>query len=113
MCMKIDKEDIIRINKGFGGHLRNDASLDFAIEIQENKKLGKYKKLAYLWRALLVDHCFSDGNKRSAMFIAFAFAEEAGKICDRELLLHHVHSIASKNITNIRQIEMRLKNAIR
>lgn len=47
MCMKISKEDIIRINKGFGGFLRNDASLDFALKMQENNKLGDYKKLAY------------------------------------------------------------------
>ena len=46
MCMKISKEDIIRINKGFDGNLRNDASLDFALKIQENNKLGDYKKLA-------------------------------------------------------------------
>lgn len=113
MCMKISKEDIIRINRGFGGHLRNDASLSFAVKMQENKKLGEYKKLAYLFRAVLVDHPFSDGNKRTTMFIAFAFAEENNKVTDRELLLHHIHSIASKNIINIRQIETRLKNAIR
>ncbi len=113
MCMNISKEDIVRINKGFGGNLRNAASLDFALQMCENKKLGNYKKLAYLLRALLVDHSFSDGNKRTAMFISFAFAEDEGKIADRELLLHHIHSIASKNIINIRQIEMRLKNALR
>lgn len=113
MCMKISKENIIRINKGFGGYLRSDSSLDFAVKMQENKRIGDYKNLAYLWRAILVDHPFSDGNKRTAMFIAFAFAEEQGVIADRELLLHHIYSIASKNITNIRQIETRLKNAIR
>lgn len=113
MCMKISKQDIIRINKGFEGHLRNESSLDFALKTQENKKMGEYKKLAYLWRALLVDHPFSDGNKRTAMFIAFAFADENGKVADRELLLHHSQSVASKNISDIRQIELRLKNAIR
>ena len=113
MCMKISKEDIIRINKGFGGNLRSDSSLDFAFKMQENKKLGDYKKLAYLWRAILVDHPFSDGNKRTAMFIAFMFSEERSKIADRELLLHHALSIASKNITDIRLIELRLKNAIK
>ena len=111
--MKISKEDVIRINKGFGGNLRSDSSLDFAFKMQENKKLGDYKKLAYLWRAILVDHPFSDGNKRTAMFVAFMFAEERNKIADRELLLHHAVSIASKNISDIRLIELRLKNAIK
>ena len=111
--MKISKEDILRINAGFGGNLRSDSSLDFALEMQGNKKIGDYKKLAYLWRAILVDHPFSDGNKRTAMFLALTFAEENKKQVDRELLLHHIVSIAKQNITEIKNIEYRLKNAIR
>ena len=113
MRMKISKEDMIRINKGFGGHLRNDASLDFAVKQQENLKLGDYKKLAYLFRAILVDHPFTDGNKRTAMFLALAFADEFHREVDRDLLLHHILSIASKNIIVVRAIEERLKNAIK
>ncbi len=113
MCMKISKEDLLRINHGFGGNLRNDSSLDFAISIQDNPKLGSYRKLAYLWRAILVDHPFSDGNKRTATFFALKFADENKKQIDRELIIHHALSIAKNNITNIRQIEWRLKNCIR
>lgn len=111
--MKISKEDLIRVNKGFGGGLRNDSSLDFAIEKQENKKLGEYKKLAYLLRAILADHPFTDGNKRTSMFIAFVFANEHNKDADKDLLAHQIQSIAEKNITDIRAIEERLKNAIK
>lgn len=113
MCMKISKKELLRINTGFGGNLRSDSSIDYAIDIQENKKLGPFKKLAYLWRAILVDHPFSDGNKRIATYIALVFAEENNRQVDRDLLLHHIVSIAKQNITNIRQIEWRLKNAIR
>jgi len=113
MCMKIRKEDVIRIAKGFGGNLRNSSSLDFALAKQEEKKLGEYKKLAYLLRAILVDHPFSDGNKKTGMFIALAFAEEHKKQVDEELLKHHILSIASKNITQIRAIEERMKNALK
>jgi len=113
MCMKISKEDLLRINKGFGGNLRSSSSLDFAIEKQEDKKLGDYKKLAYLFRAILVDHPFVDANKRTASFLAFQFADEKRKQIDRDLLVHHITSIAKQNITNIRNIEWRLKNAIR
>lgn len=133
MCMKISKEDLLRINKGFGGNLRSDFSLDFAIEKQEDKKLGEYKKLAYLWRAILVDHPFSDGNfrilpkyknsdssrksldfrnKRTATFFVLAFTEENKKYADRDLLVHHVLSIAKNNIADIRKIEWRLKTCI-
>jgi len=60
MCMDIDKIELLRINKGFGGNLRNDASIDFAINKFQDKRLGFYKKLAYLLRAILVDYPFSD-----------------------------------------------------
>ena len=113
MCMNISKEDLLRINQGFGGTLRSDSSLDFAIDMQKERKLGIYKKLAYLWRAILVDHPFSDGNKRTATFIILNFAEENKKQVDQELLIHHALSIAKNNITNIRQIEWRLKSCIR
>ena len=111
--MEISKEDLLRINAGFGGNLRSSSSLDYAIEMQENKKLGDFKKLAYLLRAILVDHPFSDGNKRTAVFFVLNFAEESNKQVDMELLTYHITSIAKKNITEIRNIEQRLKNAIR
>jgi len=111
--MNISKEDLLRINEGFGGNLRSDSSIDFAIDMQENKKLGEYKKLAYLLRAILVDHPFSDGNKRTATFLVLNFAEQNKKQVDRELLIHHIISIAKQNITEIRNIEQRLRNCIR
>jgi|TARA_Y100000034_G_scaffold56298_1_gene68972 prophage maintenance system killer protein len=111
--MNISKKDLLRINHEFGGNLMNDSSLDFALDKFKNKKLGIYKKLAYLWRAILVDHPFSDGNKRTAAFFAFVFAEEYKKQVNRDLLLHHIISIAKNNIHNIRNIEYRLKNAIK
>jgi prophage maintenance system killer protein len=113
MCMKISKEELLRINHGFGGGLRSDSSVDFAIDMQQNKKLGPYKKLAYLWRAILVDHPFTDGNKRTATYVALVFADENKKQVDRDLLLHHIVSIAKNNVIDMRQIEWRLKNAIR
>lgn len=113
MCMDISKEDLIRINQGFGGNLRSDASIDFAIEMQNNNKFGDYKKLAYLLRAILVDHPFSDGNKRTAMYVCLKFAEENKKSVDRDLLLDQIISIAKNNINEVRNIEWRIKNAIR
>lgn len=111
--MNISKENLLRINLGFGGGLRNDSSLDFAFDIQTNKKIGPYRKLAYLLRAILVDHPFTDGNKRTAMFLSLAFSNEQGKKVDRDLLLHQIVSIAKKNIIDIRNIADRLKTAIR
>ena len=111
--MEIGKEELLRINKGFGGELRNSSSFEYALDIQKNKKLGIYKKLSYLMRAILVDHPFTDGNKRTAAYIALKFANECNKEVDRESLLHHIIAIAKDNITDIRQIEWRMKNAIK
>ena len=113
MCMKLSKEEIVRVARGFEGHLRNSSSLDFALEKQHDTKLGLYKKLAFLLRAILVDHPFSDGNKKTAMYVAFVFASEHDKTIDTELLKHHILSIASKNIQDIEIISERMKNAIR
>ena len=113
MCMNISNEDLIRINNGFGGNIINDASLDFAFLMQENKKLGKYKKLAYLMRAILVDHPFSDGNKRTASFVVFAFAEENKKQVNNEALTYQIVSIAKHNIIEIINIENRLKTILK
>lgn len=111
--MRIGKEDLVRINHGFGGSLRSDSSLDFAFSKIENKKLGLYKKLAYILRSIIVDHPFSDANKRTAMFYVFVISGEHKKKVDRDLLLHHIIEIARKNIQDVRKIERRLKNAIR
>ena len=111
--MNIGKKDLLRINHGFGGNLRSDSSLDFAFSKQDDKKLGPYKKLAYLLRAILVDHPFSDGNKRTATFLALAFAEKNRKQVDTDLLQHHIISISKQNIHDLRNIERRIQNAIK
>ena len=111
--MEISKENIIRIAKGFGGELRSSSSLDYALLKQKNSKLGEYKKLAYLMRAIIVDHPFTDGNKKTAAYVAFVFAEQNNKEIDHEILKHQMISIASKNVNTIRAIEERLKSAIK
>ena len=113
MCMEIGKKEILKINHGFGGNLRDDNSLDYAINKLNNKKLGSYKKLAYLLRAILVDHPFSDGNKRTAAYVSLKMAHELKKQVNMDLLTHHMVSIAKHNIHDIRKIERRIKNAIR
>jgi len=111
--MNISKQDLLRINRGFGGNLRSDSSLDFAFRKIEDSKIGPYKQLAYLLRAILVDHPFSDGNKRTATFLVFAFAESEKKEIDTDLLQHHIISIAKQNIQEIRNIEWRIKSIIK
>ncbi len=111
--MNIGKEELLRVNKGFGGNLRSDSSLNYAIDKLNDKKIGPYKKLAYLLMAILVNHPFSDGNKRTAAYVSLKLANDFKKQVDMELLTYHLISIAKNNITDIRKIERRIKNAIR
>lgn len=113
MCMKLGKQEIVRINEALGGQLSRGGSLEYAIHKQDDKKIGEYTKLAYLWRAILVDHPFSDASKRTAVYLALVFADQTKKLADKDLLMHHALSIAKNNITDIRKISRRLKNAIR
>jgi len=112
--MSINQEELLRINKGFGGNLRSGSSLDFAFDMIKNKKIGFYKKLAYLLRAILVDHPFSDGNKRTSAFMVYSFSRENKKqILDNDLLIYHLISIAKKNEIDIKNIIYRLKSVIK
>jgi prophage maintenance system killer protein len=111
--MEISKKDLLRINLGFGGNLRNDSSLDYAITMQKNRKYGEYKKLAFLMRAILVDHPFTDGNKRTATFLLLNFADQNKKEVIKEIMLHQIISIAKHSITEIRNIENRLRTFIK
>ena len=111
--MKIKIEDLLRINKGFGGNIIRTSSLEYAMDKLKENKIGLYKKLAYLFRSILVDHPFSDGNKRTAMFFAFFFADEKGKSIDGDILAHQILSIAKNNIADIRKIKRRLMTAIK
>ena len=111
--MKLDKEDLIRINKGFGGLLRNDASIDFALEQQENTKLGEYKKLAYLIRAILVDHPFSDGNKRTAITIVLTEFQEEGIKVDKYALQRTMVNLSKTGEGDLNKIERKLRRCTR
>ncbi|MBU0930325.1 MAG: Fic family protein [Nanoarchaeota archaeon] len=111
--MKIDKENLIKINKKLNGNITREGSLEFAISMQKNKKIGEYKKLSYLWRAILVDHPFTDGNKRSAVLVAIEFANQNKKGYDEEKLVKIAIKISKENIINISKIERKLKNAIK
>jgi len=111
--MKIVKKEVINLNKKLGGNLSRNGSLDLALSSQKNKKIGEYKKLAHLWRAIIVDHPFSDGNKRTALLVAVEFSHQNKKQFDQEKLAKIAIKIAKENITNINKIERKLKNAIK
>lgn len=111
--MGFDREELIEVNRKFGGNMSRGSSLEYALSAQKHKKYGDYKKLAYLWRAILIDHPFTDGNKRTALWAALKFAEKNNKKADTDKLNKLIIKIAKNNINRIEKIERSLRNAIR
>lgn len=111
--MEFAKEELTEVNRKFGGNISRDGSLDYALSAQKHKKYGDYKKLAYIWRAILIDRPFTDGNKRTALWAALKFAEIHGKKANTDKLNKLIIKIAKNNIHSIAKIERSLRNAIK
>ena len=121
----VSKEEIRSLNEVYGGSLRMDTSIEGvrrrlpAFEIETALSLGKgkgiYRKVAYLWKAILVGHPFTDGNKRTALMVAVAMLEKCGIKLDgekKENIVSEIRKIASENITDINTIERSIRYAV-
>ena len=111
--MDITKEEIIEINRSLGGSLGSDSSIDFALSA--GKERGLYWRIALLWRAILVDHPFTDVNKRTALNAAFLLFERNNIKLNgesKERITKNVLEVAKKNITSIKNIERRIRYAV-
>jgi death-on-curing family protein len=102
----IDKEQIRAINEKYGGNLRSDAEVETALELGKGKSV--YKKIAYLLRAILVGHPFTDGNKRTALITALTILEKCGielAGAKKENLVEEITKIARENLEDVNKIE--------
>ena len=106
--MKITLEELIRANKKLGGNIMSDSSLSFAESLCRNAK-SSYTCASIWARAILVDHPFSDANKRTALYAV----ERCIGIHDQEQMAKALIRIASSNINDLKKIEEVLKNANR
>jgi len=107
----LSKKDIIAINQELhNGRIMNESSLDYAISMTKRSK-NWLKTAAILARAILVDHVFEDGNKRTATAVILGRADMADVSCDPDKVNKAVVMIILKNITDIRTIERLIKNA--
>ena len=106
--MKITANDLIEINKEFGGHLRSDSSIRFAESNCKNIK-SKYKNAAIWIRAIIIDHPFTDANKRTALFVLIKLI----KIKDEDKITRAIIRIAKENISDLDKIVEVLQNANR
>lgn len=109
----ITKKDIIEINREFDkGILVNESSLNFALSSIKSTK-DWIKQLAYIIRAILIDHVFEEGNKRTAAALIMVFVEENKLIYDPEKVNQMVIEILKKNINDIDKIRRMIKNVIK
>lgn len=109
----LSKEDIRSINEQYGGSMRMDAEIETALEAGKGKTI--FKKVAYLLRAILVGHPFTDGNKRTALMVALAMLEKSQiKIEEKqkERIIEELRKIASGNERDINRIERLVRYAV-
>ena len=109
----IKKQDIININKKFDkGTMINKSALDFALSSMNDSK-DWITQASYLMRAILIDHVFEEGNKRTAAALLYAFYEGYDKAYDPYKVDKIITDTIMKNITDIAKIRKMIKNAIR
>ena len=110
--MLLSKKAIITINKDLGekGIIVNEASLGYAIDMAK-KSRNWLKSLSTLVRAILIDHVFEDGNKRTAAVVIMVWLEMRNLAYDKDKINQLIIKILKKNITNIDKISRLIKNA--
>ena len=109
----LTKKDIIGLNMEFeNGNLNNEASLDFALGYARQTE-NWTKALALIIRAILVDHVFEEGNKRTAALLMKAYAEYEGFGTYDSRVVRMIKEIILRNITSINRIEEMIKDGIR
>lgn len=102
----ITKEQIRLINEQEGGDVRNDAEIETALYLGKGKNV--YRKIALLWKAILVGHPFTDGNKRTAFVVALVVLEKSRinlREEQKEQMIAEITRIASENIEDASKIE--------
>lgn len=109
----INKKDIIRINQEVGetGNIQNESNLEYALSIIKHKKSWLYE-LAYITRSLLIDHAFTDGNKRTALALILTYFKDKDQKYEKEKIAKIILQISKKNIRDINKIMRLIKSAI-
>ncbi len=109
----LTKKDIMTLNQEFeDGSFHNEASLEFALGYAK-KTENWTKALAWLVRAILLDHVFEEGNKRTAALLIKTYAEYEGYETYDDKIIKLIKEVIIRKITSIRKIEDMIKDAIR
>lgn len=109
----LNEKDLLAINKRFSnGHVINESSLKFICAYIKNSR-SWIKSLASLTRAILIDHIFEDGNKRTAAAVIAYYFEDKGYNYSMDLINKMIVNILKKNISIIEDIERLIENVIK
>ncbi|MFH1065021.1 MAG: hypothetical protein V1734_00765 [Nanoarchaeota archaeon] len=108
----LTSKDLITINMQFSnGNVRNKSSMDFAIA-QTYRSKYRFKSMCLLARAILIDHIFEDGNKRTAAAVIMAYLDMNNYNYNPDKVAEVVLGIAKKSIKDTNKIGRMIKNAI-
>ncbi len=110
--MKFHISEFEQINRKFepASQLRNSGSLEFAIA-QAGNTIDWTKQLAFLLRAIVVDHAFDDGNKRTGAYLIFKFFKSNGFIAEPQKVNKLVIKIASESIADVEKLRRLIHDA--
>lgn len=109
----VSTKDIIAINQLFDkGHVMNRGSLEYAVSAA-NQERSWLKATAIVVRAVLIDHIFEEGNKRTAAAIIMGEFERQGLLYDRDRVARGISTILRKNITSIEGMQQVIKDGIK
>jgi hypothetical protein len=105
--------DIARINQHFEGNLRGEAGLDAAIVAGGRR--GVFRRIAYLWRALLFSYPLMEGDRRTALIVAFIIFEKSRMALwdgQKKRLVSALLKVSAENISDIGRIERLVRYAV-
>ena len=106
----LTKKDLININKHFSdGQIANESSLNFVLS-QIYRSKHWYKTMCLLTRAILIDHIFQDGNKRTAATVIINYLDINGMTYNPDKIAKIILKITKENITNINIIGRLINN---
>jgi len=109
----LTRKDVISLNQRFeDGTINNIGSLEYSLSYAK-KTENWTKALAYLTRAILIDHVFSDGNKRTTALLIKSYATYEGHQVINSRLVRIIKNVILKNITSIKKIEEMIKDVIK
>jgi len=110
--MNLTKKDIVKINQRFSeGYFENESSLNFALSMLK-QNIAWTKKLAYLVRAVLLDHAFTDGNKRTACAVLLTVTDLNGYKIEEKTAISIIKKIVLNHVNSIQNIQGMIENGI-